>query len=68
MKKEVSENADAEPAGYEAAFNELQQILSELQDEGVGIDDLSTKVARAQQLIAYCRERLRQTEAKVLSI
>ena len=62
------ENTDSVPTGYDAAFSELQQILSDLQHESVGIDDLSIKVARASLLIQFCRERLRQTEAVVAKI
>jgi len=71
MKKnilEVAKNIDSLPAGYDAAFSELQQILSDLQDERVGIDDLSAKVARASLLIQFCRERLRQTEVAVAGL
>jgi exodeoxyribonuclease VII small subunit len=47
---------------YEAAWKELQQILADIQSEQIGIDELGDKVARANELIEYCRERLRKTE------
>ena len=50
---------------YETAYAELQQIIQDLQGELVGIDDLAMKIARAQELIRFCRERLRQTEEEV---
>ncbi len=50
---------------YESAYAELQQIVQDLQGELVGIDDLAVKIARAQELIRFCRERLRQTEEEV---
>lgn len=50
---------------YESAFTELQQIVQELQGEMVGIDDLALKIARAQELIRFCRERLREVETEV---
>lgn len=50
---------------YESAYMELQQIVQELQGEMVGIDDLAIKIARAQELIRFCRERLREVEAEV---
>lgn len=53
------------PDTYEAAYAELQQLLQDLQNEAVGIDELSAKLARAADLIRFCRERLRQTEAEV---
>ncbi len=47
---------------YEAAMAELQQITAALQEEAVSMDDLSGKVARAAELLTYCREKLRKTE------
>jgi exodeoxyribonuclease VII small subunit len=48
---------------YESAYNELQQIVRALQDDQVNIDELPERIARAGELIRYCRERLRQTES-----
>ncbi len=50
---------------YEAALQELQAIVAQLQGEAVSMDDLSEKVARATELLNFCRERLRQTEEQV---
>jgi exodeoxyribonuclease VII small subunit len=50
---------------YEAAYSELRLILSELQDGTVGIDALTAKVERANELVRFCRERLRLTEEAV---
>ncbi len=51
----------AEPATYESAYAELQQIVQALQEETVGIDQLAEKIARATELIRFCREQLRAT-------
>jgi exodeoxyribonuclease VII small subunit len=53
---------------YESAFTELQQIVRDLQDESVGIDELTAKIARAAELIRFCRERLRMTEEEVAKL
>lgn len=50
---------------YESAFTELQQIVRELQEEAIGIDELTSKIARATELIRFCRERLRTTEDEI---
>ena len=50
---------------YELAYAELQRIMQEVQSEAVGIDDLTAKIARASELIRFCRERLRMTEEEV---
>lgn len=54
-----------EPLTYASAFAELQQIVRDLQDEAVGIDELTVKIARAAELIRFCRERLRMTEEEI---
>lgn len=50
---------------YEKAVSELQQIIDELQNEVVSMDDLSAKVKRAAELIAWCRQKLRDTGAEI---
>lgn len=55
-------------ATYESALAEVQSIVNELQEETVSMDDLSKKVARAAELIQYCREKLRATEQQVNSV
>jgi exodeoxyribonuclease VII small subunit len=50
---------------YEKALTELQQIVDELQEDAIGIDELSEKVGRAAELIRFCREKLRSTEADI---
>jgi exodeoxyribonuclease VII small subunit len=50
---------------YESAQTELQQIVQDLQNEAVGIDELTVKIARASELIRFCRERLRLTEEEI---
>jgi len=53
------------PLSYEAAWQELQTIVQALQEEIVGIDDLSQKINRANELIRFCREKLRQAESEI---
>lgn len=50
---------------YEAAMQELQTLVGQLQNEQIGVDDLAEKVRRASELIKLCREKLRQTEMDV---
>lgn len=50
---------------YTQAMQELEQIVSQLEDNSLDIDQLSAKVKKAQQLIAFCRERLTQTDEEV---
>ncbi len=60
----MSEETSVE-LNYESAYAELQRLLHDLQEETVSIDELAAKVARAKELIQFCRERLRQTEAEL---
>lgn len=50
---------------YEEAIQELQETVTQLQEDEVNMDELSAKVKRAAELIAYCREKLRATEAEI---
>lgn len=50
---------------YETAYAELQQIVQDLQGDAVGIDDLAARLARAQELIRFCRNRLRDIETEM---
>lgn len=50
---------------YEEAIQELQSILDALQNEQIGMDKLAAQTERAAELIRYCREKLRSTEARV---
>ncbi|MFZ4632894.1 MAG: exodeoxyribonuclease VII small subunit [Saprospiraceae bacterium] len=50
---------------YEEAFAELQRIVEAVQSEEIGIDELAAYTQRANELIAWCKERLRQVEASL---
>lgn len=53
---------------YEAAREELENILAELENGETGIDELAAHVRRASELIKLCREKLRSTEKEVQDI
>ena len=50
---------------YLAAYEELQQIVSEIEDGEVSIDELTVKIARASELLAVCKAKLTASEAEV---
>ncbi|HEY4656373.1 MAG TPA: exodeoxyribonuclease VII small subunit [Cyclobacteriaceae bacterium] len=50
---------------YTEAFEELQQIVSEIEEGTISIDDLSEKVKRAALLIKICKAKLTSTEEDV---
>lgn len=53
---------------YKEAIAEIEAILKSLREEQNNIDTLSERVARATELIAICREKLRKAEADVNNV
>lgn len=53
---------------YTEAFEELQKIVSEIEQGEISVDDLSEKVKRASVLIDVCKKKLTSTEAEVSKI
>lgn len=53
---------------YESAYQELEQIYNQINNEQVSIDDLATKVKRAAFLISFCQDKLRSTESEINNI
>jgi exodeoxyribonuclease VII small subunit len=56
--------ADA-PTSYEKAYEELEAIMNDLQENRISVDDLTAKVRRAAELISFCTDMLRSTEEEV---
>lgn len=57
-----------QPASYREAEEELEAILTRLEADEVDVDELSTHVARARQLITWCRARLAQAELSITEL
>jgi exodeoxyribonuclease VII small subunit len=53
---------------YTEAFEELQRIVSEIENGEISVDELSEKVKRATQLIRICKLKLTTTEEDVNKI
>ncbi len=53
---------------YTAAFEELQRIVSEIEEGSITVDELSAKVKRAASLIKICKTKLATTEEDVNKI
>ncbi len=53
---------------YEKAYEELEAIMQQLQEDRISVDDLTVKVKRAAELITFCNEMLRSTETEVNKI
>lgn len=50
---------------YTAAFEELQQIVRDMEDGEITVDELAIKVKRAAELIKICKNKLTSTEEDV---
>ena len=53
---------------YTEAFEELQEIVSEIEGGDISVDELSGKVKRAAFLIRICKDKLTATEGDVNGI
>jgi exodeoxyribonuclease VII small subunit len=53
---------------YTEAFQELQEIVAEIEKGETTVDVLSQKVKREAELIQLCKKTLRETEGDVNSI
>ena len=53
---------------YKEAITEIDNILRSLREEQNSIDTLAERVARATELIAHCRAKLRKSESDVNKI
>ncbi len=55
-------------SNYVAAFEELQEIVGEMETGNINIDELAIKVKRAAELIKICKSKLKATELDVQKI
>ncbi|MBU3658387.1 MAG: exodeoxyribonuclease VII small subunit [Flavobacteriales bacterium] len=53
---------------YTEAFDELQEIVSDMEDGQINVDELAQKVKRATELIRICKNKLTATEGDVQKI
>jgi len=53
------------PTSYEAALEELEQLVARLESGQMPLDELLSGYQRGAALLAYCRERLDQVENQI---
>lgn len=53
---------------YASAIEELETIVNDIESGEVDVDVLAAKVKRASELIKFCNERLKGTQAEVNNI
>lgn len=50
---------------YEDAVRQLETIVDKLESNELGIDQLSSELKKAQQLIKLCKEKLTKTDNEI---
>ncbi len=50
---------------YTAAFEELKEIVDQLENDNISVDELTEKMKRATVLMKICRDKLTKTEEEV---
>ncbi|HHT60716.1 MAG: exodeoxyribonuclease VII small subunit [Paludibacteraceae bacterium] len=50
---------------YQQAMDELDAIVSQIENDELSIDELSSKIKKASELITFCKDKLRKTDEEV---
>ena len=53
---------------YKEAMAEIEEIVVKIEDNQLDVDELSSKVKRVSELIAFCKSKLHETEEEVENI
>jgi exodeoxyribonuclease VII small subunit len=53
------------PASYEAALEELEQLVGLIESGQLPLEQLLTGYQRGAELLAFCREKLQAVEAQI---
>lgn len=50
---------------YTAAFEELKEIVDQLENDSISVDKLTEKMKRATELMKICKDKLTKTEEEI---
>lgn len=53
---------------YSDAINEMEAIISKIENQELDIDNLSANVKRVAELLTFCKMKLKNTEEEVQKI
>lgn len=53
---------------YEEALHELEAIVDKMKNNQLGLDELTSQLKHAQQLIKLCKDRLTKTDTEIRRI
>jgi exodeoxyribonuclease VII small subunit len=65
MPKAASKETAALPASYEAALQELEQLVAQLESGQLPLDQLLTGYQRGAVLLSFCQQRLQAVEDQI---
>jgi len=54
--------------GFRQTINEIETIISKIENNETDLDDLPAEIARASKLLQDCRDKLFKTEQEVSKI
>lgn len=58
----------AKETKYEMALSQLEEIVERLENNQLGIDEMTAQLKKAQQLIKLCKDRLTKTDEEIQKI
>lgn len=61
----VSKTKDVAPVSYEAALEELEQLVARLESGDLPLAQLLSQYQRGAELLAFCRDRLQAVESQI---
>jgi len=53
---------------YNKAIEELEKILTRIQNEEIDLDDLTKELKRAKELIIICKNKIEKTEMDIKEV
>lgn len=63
--RSAPDTTTAAPASYEAALDELEQLVAQLDAGQLPLDQLLSRYQRGAELLAFCRDRLQAVEDQI---
>lgn len=64
-KATAQPTATTTPASYEAALQELEQLISRLESGDMPLEQLLSGYQRGAELLQYCRDKLQAVESQI---
>lgn len=61
----TASSSSREPASYETALTELEQLVSQIESGQLPLEQLLSGYQRGAQLLTFCRDRLQAVEKQI---